>query len=540
MKKESTSKQKDNRNFMAAAVSLILAAALFAMDLYILLNKPANVLGITGTTALMLIWIYFFVRSVFQEMEKNRQETKAYLEALLKSEKAFFLMQRKFEDELHQIEEYSKLPSEQIITAQKAIAKLTINRIRENTDALLDSNDQLLDKMDALEQRIPENGNMSGSTEEKTGESADESKALSEDVREKKMEELEAGQREMADALGRIELMIKEEIADAIGSISQLQSGIQDSIRQETNTIADRVSALNAEISPELKSTERTIIPADTDNERNEILNTAAEPLSNAVDLSVDEAVNDAADLKAEADSVMPETMSENLSEAVVSESDRIIAATDMQSVGELSSNKEISSIGDVLSSADHSSVGEAEESSLTGETESLEEMPLTGETESLEEMPLTGETESLEEIPLMGETESLEEIPFEEELIVDSEEPVPEFISSDSYKESKKEVDSLLASLQDLDLNIGTEEKTSLNDQISLSEELSREEPAAVKESEAAQNQTVNVDVSAAKPTVKPAAANPQPAVKPKAPDLSNPNKMMTPDEIAALLASM
>ncbi len=254
MKKESTSKQKDNRNFMAAAVSLILAAALFAMDLYILLNKPTNILGILGTTALMLIWIYFFVRSVFQEMEKNRQETTAYLEALLKSEKAFFLMQRKFEDELHQIEEYSKLPSEQIITAQKAIAKLTINRIRENTDALLDSNDQLLDKMDALEERIAAGENTSEAIEDTVDESADEIKKVSEDVTEKKIEELSAAQREMTDAISRIELMIKDEIAKAVGSISQLQSGLEDSIRQETNTIADRVSALNAEVSTELKS----------------------------------------------------------------------------------------------------------------------------------------------------------------------------------------------------------------------------------------------------------------------------------------------
>lgn len=235
MKKENTSQPKDNHNFIAAAISLILAAALFAMDMFILLNKPTNVIGILGTTVLMLIWIFFFVRSLFQEFEKNRQEISSYMEALLKSEKAFFLMQRKFEDELHQIEEYSKLPSEQIITAQKAIAKLTINRIRENTDALIESNNQLLEKISGYEEQFLR------------GKSADTVVREYDGTAGADISGIIANQREIADTVNRMEQTMRDEILKAVGNINEMQIGFQESIRREIKAMGSAAVTENTD-----------------------------------------------------------------------------------------------------------------------------------------------------------------------------------------------------------------------------------------------------------------------------------------------------
>ena len=76
--------KKKNSNFMMAVISLVLAAALMIVDFYLLINKPSNFIGLLGTTILMIVWIFFFVRSLFLEMEKNKTETDTYLEAIIK------------------------------------------------------------------------------------------------------------------------------------------------------------------------------------------------------------------------------------------------------------------------------------------------------------------------------------------------------------------------------------------------------------------------------------------------------------------------
>ena len=209
--------KKKNSNFMMAVISLVLAAALMIVDFYLLINKPSNFIGLLGTTILMIVWIFFFVRSLFLEMEKNKTETDTYLEAIIKSEKAFFLMQRKLEKEIEQIGEYSKVPSEEIITAQKAIAKVTINRSKENTDALMDSNDRVLDKFNSFVTLLSE---MNDQIRETRQETPDDSK---QDILANQQDIL-MNQRDFISNIQQIENTVRDQMRKVLDSIHELPS----------------------------------------------------------------------------------------------------------------------------------------------------------------------------------------------------------------------------------------------------------------------------------------------------------------------------
>ncbi len=95
------------------------------------------------------------MNSVMQLQYQKLREEKEEHEGLLKSEKASYLIIKKSFDEVFQrmdyIEKNLQLPTEELLTAQKAFAKININRSKENADALMNSNDKLLEKIVSFE-----------------------------------------------------------------------------------------------------------------------------------------------------------------------------------------------------------------------------------------------------------------------------------------------------------------------------------------------------------------------------------------------------
>ena len=80
--------------------------------------------------------------------EKNRKEEQ--YDSIFKSEKASYLLLRKTFDDLYELIEKGnqsrKTNVEDIIHAQKAVAKVSIGRSKENADALMNSNDRIMEK----------------------------------------------------------------------------------------------------------------------------------------------------------------------------------------------------------------------------------------------------------------------------------------------------------------------------------------------------------------------------------------------------------
>lgn len=142
-------------------ITLLIAVVLLVADLYAMINMPQKFIILAIITALFLVAIYFLVDSIsiYLMAEKNRKEEQ--YDSIFKSEKASYLLLRKTFDDLYELIEKGnqsrKTNVEDIIHAQKAVAKVSIGRSKENADALMNSNDRIMEKISMLEAILSDN-----------------------------------------------------------------------------------------------------------------------------------------------------------------------------------------------------------------------------------------------------------------------------------------------------------------------------------------------------------------------------------------------
>ena len=142
-------------------ITLLIAVILLVADLYAMINMPQKFIILAIITALFLVAIYFLVDSIsiYLMAEKNRKEEQ--YDSIFKSEKASYLLLRKTFDDLYELIEKGnqsrKTNVEDIIHAQKAVAKVSIGRSKENADALMNSNDRIMEKISMLEAVLSDN-----------------------------------------------------------------------------------------------------------------------------------------------------------------------------------------------------------------------------------------------------------------------------------------------------------------------------------------------------------------------------------------------
>ena len=142
-------------------ITLLIAVVLLVADLYAMINMPQKFIILAIITALFLVAIYFLVDSIsiYLMAEKNRKEEQ--YDSIFKSEKAAYLLLRKTFDDLYELIEKGnqsrKANVEDIIHAQKAVAKVSIGRSKENADALMNSNDHIMEKISMLEAVLSDN-----------------------------------------------------------------------------------------------------------------------------------------------------------------------------------------------------------------------------------------------------------------------------------------------------------------------------------------------------------------------------------------------
>ena len=142
-------------------ITLLIAVVLLVADLYAMINMPQKFIILAIITALFLVAIYFLVDSIsiYLMAEKNRKEEQ--YDSIFKSEKASYLLLRKTFDDLYELIEKGnqsrKTNVEDIIHAQKAVAKVSIGRSKENADALMNSNDRIMEKISMLEAFLSDN-----------------------------------------------------------------------------------------------------------------------------------------------------------------------------------------------------------------------------------------------------------------------------------------------------------------------------------------------------------------------------------------------
>ena len=159
-------KNKDSKARMQMIFGILLFAFIFMAESYAIVNFPKMFIVLAVLAAADLICLYVAIRGVISVYETKYARREEQYESIFKSEKASYLMLKKYFEEisvkLAYMEEASKIPTEEIVNAQKGIAKVIIKRSHENTDALMNSYEQLIDRFDTFQKGMDGFGTVAG------------------------------------------------------------------------------------------------------------------------------------------------------------------------------------------------------------------------------------------------------------------------------------------------------------------------------------------------------------------------------------------
>lgn len=159
-------KNKDSKARMQMIFGILLFAFIFMAELYAMVNFPKMFIVLAVLAAADLICLYVAINGIISVYETKYTRREEQYESIFKSEKASYLMLKKYFEEisvkLAYMEEASKIPTEEIVNAQKGIAKVIIKRSHENTDALMNSYEQLMDRFDTFQKGMDGFGTVAG------------------------------------------------------------------------------------------------------------------------------------------------------------------------------------------------------------------------------------------------------------------------------------------------------------------------------------------------------------------------------------------
>ena len=463
-------------------ISILGIAILFVADLYVMINNPGNFVVFSIITILMLVWIFIFTRQMVKFQQQKRKKETEQLEELFRGQKANYLQQKKVSEQIAEVKTLLQHASvEDIVTAQKALAKVTISRSRENAEALMNSNDEVRQKMNQLLEDVS---------------------AVSEKMSEQ--------QKAMIDE--HIKGMLERE-EQILGKLQE----IDDSVKNEISEAVEKLQtvAVTPAAEPMPQAAEPVFEPEAVEEPLPELEPEVAEEPLPDLDFGLDLG----SDLLGESEGTeepQEETASE---EAEVTE----------EPLPDLDFGLDFGS--DLLGEPEASEAA-AEEPVL--EPEAAEE-PLPDLDFGLDlGSDLLGEpevTEAAAEDPVAEASEEtvIEETPILEDK-VDVETLPP--LDSNQIMEEEARLDSILADIQGMEMP-DLEEPVVEEDAVEepVTEEAEPVEPAV--EEAVPVEPVVEEAISEEPAPAEPVAEEPTPAPE-------NPNKIMTPDEIAALIANL
>ena len=152
--------KKQKKTMLQLMFMILIFMVVLLTDFYAIINYPEEYILIAVITVILLIYLWGVVNGFFTLRTLKEERREEQYDSIFKSEKASYLMLKKYFEEIEEkidiLQETSKVPTEAIIGAQKGIAKVVINRNKENADAIMGSNEQLLESVERFEARLKE------------------------------------------------------------------------------------------------------------------------------------------------------------------------------------------------------------------------------------------------------------------------------------------------------------------------------------------------------------------------------------------------
>ena len=457
--KQNIKQKKDSYNLRIVTAVLVLTVLVLG-ELYVMINYPSNYVALIVLTVVALADIYILIASAIQKNYKKEIDQYEQYDNLFKSEKASYLVTRKsFEDiadQLDRIEEAAGSPTKDIIDAQKSIAKVTISRNKENSDALMNSNDKLLeqifnlsDRLDNLEKNVLEQQRI---------------------IVENANKDLLLKQQEMAASVKEMELSIHNTILAEVGKING----------------APAVSYTAAPVQPSSAASVEEVTPEEPEAPINEVMPEEPEAPINEVMPEEPEAP---------IDEVMPEEPEAPINEVMPEEpeTEPETTAEDMPDLAE----DDLLNI-DALFGNDEAAETTKEVAEETGSAEENNE-------------PEPEEPVGFDDTLGFADEEP-EEPAFTEQMVNTIDEPVMEMNSNPNHMMTPEEIAALIAN----------------------ADAAAEEAPVVTEDAISEESEPITEEEPVSEPVVE------EPAAEPVIEANSDPNHMMTPEEIAALFANM
>ena len=438
-------KNKDSKARMQVIFGVLLFAFVMSAELYAMINYSKMYLVIAGLAVIDLVCLYVVINGLFALREMKDARNEEQYDSVFKSEKASYLMLKKYfeeiEDKLNYLEKAAKVPTEEIVNAQKGIAKVIINRNRENTEALINSNEQVMEQFTECSSTIADITKLLSAYKDEIVSEQKKTEEVNEQSIQVKMQDLLIQMKDM-------ELRLNQAI-NQIQKVSYQQPMVAPTYIQQPQVNVAQPEAKPVEnVQPEIKAVEK--VEAET----------MSEP-DLGVDMSVLENSDEVGSLDVASDMGSPD----------------VPDSLDVDASG--------LDIPDDLN-PDAADLAAAEDALADLEIPEVNEEPAI----TIRQTP--------EPEPVVEASVPVEPEPIVEEPVVEEKPPMPD-LSDPNKTMSPDEIAALFANMSD----------------DAPKQEDKPVEPEPIVEEPAAEE-------------------------KPPMPDLSDPNKTLSPDEIAALFANM
>ena len=216
-KKENQPREK--KGMPLAPVFLLGATVLLLIEMYFIVNLPRLYLVQIILGAAILACTYVFIAALLKEIYKSGEQAKDEYERMLRGEKASYLMLKKISEQLEAVDRNTREPGEEIITAQKAIAKVTITRSKENADALMNSNDRVVDNLLQLKESMDAGFEQFAGKQQNMMDDSVKELVLKQQEFAEELKEITAGLKEITEGLQTVKETVAEEKAQTLAAI---------------------------------------------------------------------------------------------------------------------------------------------------------------------------------------------------------------------------------------------------------------------------------------------------------------------------------
>ena len=302
-KKENQPREK--KGMPLAPVFLLGATVLLLIEMYFIVNLPRVYLVQIILGAAILACTYVFIVALLKEIHKTGEQAKDEYERMLRGEKASYLMLKKISEQLEAVDRNTREPGEEIITAQKAIAKVTITRSRENADALMNSNDRVVDNLLQLKESMDAGFEQFAGKQQNMMDDFVKELVLKQQEFAEELKEITAGLKEITEGLQTVKETVAEEKAQTLAAIeSRMDELVSQNAVLESKITESTAAAAAQKPEPDMEPEVLTESESDMEAEPKLVM----EPQPEEVMEPQPEAV-----MEPEADFSMPDTPEEEL-----------------------------------------------------------------------------------------------------------------------------------------------------------------------------------------------------------------------------------